>query len=316
MTRGRRIAIFIIILVVVGIIVVVGLRFMSALQEKQTSTAGKEAAAIPVEVLTPTHGSIENFIVRNGDLLSNSSVQVFSKVAGKVISIPVNLGSKVGAGSTVAVIDRDEPGFEFVRFQVESPISGEVSAIMVNNGAYITTNTPLVTVIKPKSIKIVTNLTESDLNFVKLGQAVRIMPRGSTDESAMIAATVSHISPSANPMNRSWQVELIATAQLPANLRVGDYVCVFITTEKHDNALLLPRDCFDKKGERWFIFTLENGVAKQKFVTLGLTDEKRFEVLDGVKDGDKVIVLQGMEIQDGDKVMETESKATTPAPTK
>ncbi len=55
-------------------------------------------------------------------------------------------------------------------------------------------------------------------------------------------------------------------------------------------------------------------MAKQKFVTLGLTDEKRFEVLDGVKDGDKVIVLQGMEIQDGDKVVETESKATTQTP--
>jgi hypothetical protein len=116
-------------------------------------------------------------------------------------------------------------------------------------------------------------------------------------------------------MNRSWQVELTATAQLPPNLRVGDYVCVFITTEKHDNALLLPRDCFDKKGERWFLFTIENGVARQKFVTLGLTDEKHFEVLEGVKDGDKVIVLQGMDIQDGDKVVETESKATTQTPT-
>jgi len=312
-TRGRRIAIFIIILVVIGIIVVVGLRFMSALQEKKASTAGKEAAAIPVEVTTPTHGSIENFIVRNGDLLSKSTVQVFSKVAGKVTSIPVSLGSKVGAGSTVAVIDRDEPGFEFVRFRVESPISGEVAAIMVNPGAYISPSTPLVTVIKPKDIKIVTNLTESDLNFVKLGQTVRVMSRGATEESAGIAATVSHISPSANPMNRSWQVELTAS-QLPPNLRVGDYVSVFITTQKHENALLLPRDCFDKKGERWYLFTLENGVAKQKFVTLGLTDEKRFEVLEGVKDGDRVIVLQGMEIQDGDKVVETESKVTKQTP--
>jgi len=312
-TSGRRIAIFITILVVIAILVVVGIRFFSALQEKKTSTATKEAAAIPVEVITPTHGSIENFIVRNGDLVSKSTVQVFSKVAGKIISIPVNLGSKVGAGSTIAVVDRDEPGFEFVRYRVESPISGEVSAIMVNTGAYISPSTPLATVIKPKDIKIVTNLTESDLNFVKLGQTVRIMPRGSTDESAGIAATVSHISPSANPMNRSWQVEL-TSSQLPPNLRVGDYVCVFITTEKHENALLLPRDCFDKKGERWFLFTIENGVAKQKFITLGLTDEKRFEVLEGVKDGDKVIVLQGMEIQDGDKVMEiTDRKETEPS---
>ncbi len=249
MTRGRRIAIFIVILVVIGIIVVVGLRFFSALEEKKASTATKEAAAIPVEVITPTHGSIENFIVRNGDLLSKSTVQIFSKVAGKVTSIPVSLGSKVGAGSTVAVIDRDEPGFEFVRFRVESPISGEIAAIMVNPGAYISPNTPLVTVIKPKDIKIVTNLTENDLNYVKLGQIVRVMSRGATEESAGIVATVSHISPSANPMNRSWQVELTAS-QLPPNLRVGDYVCVFITTEKHDNALLLPRDCFDRKGER------------------------------------------------------------------
>jgi multidrug efflux pump subunit AcrA (membrane-fusion protein) len=315
-TRGRRIAIFVVILVVIAIIVVVGIRFMSAYQEKKASTASKEAAAIPVEVVTPTRGSIENFIVRNGDLLSKSSVQVFSKVPGKVISIPVELGSKVGAGSTIAVVDRDEPGFEFVRYRVESPISGEVAAIMVNTGAYINPNTPLVTVIKPKAIKIVTNLTENDLNYVKLGQSVRIMPRGSTDETSAITATVSHISPSANPMNRSWQVELTANS-LPPNLRVGDYVSVFITTQKHDNALLLPRDCFDKKGERWYLLTYDNGVAKQKFVTLGLTDEKRFEVLEGVNENDKIIVLQGMDIQDGDKVIEVkaEGKPQTPAPT-
>jgi hypothetical protein len=97
---------------------------------------------------------------------------------------------------------------------------------------------------------------------------------------------------------------------------VGDYVCVFITTQKHENALLLPRDCFDRKGERWYLFTYENGVARQKFVTLGLTDEKRFEVLEGVSEGDRVILLQGMEIQDGDKVVEakSETKAQTPQP--
>jgi multidrug efflux pump subunit AcrA (membrane-fusion protein) len=312
-TRGRRIAIFVVILVVVAIVVVVGIRFMSAYQEKKESTASKEAAAVPVEVVTPTRGSIENFIVRNGDLVSKSIVQVYSKVPGKVISIPVELGSKVGAGSTVAVVDRDEPGFEFVRYRVESPISGQVSAIMVNTGAYINPNTPLVTVIKPKAIKIVTNLTENDLNYVKLGQTVKVMPRGSTDESAGITATVSHISPSANPMNRSWQVELTANS-LPPNLRVGDYISVYITTQKHDNALLLPRDCFDKKGERWYLFTYDNGVARQHFVTLGLTDEKRFEVLDGIKDGDKVILLQGMDIQDGDKVSEVKAENKTQAP--
>jgi len=306
-SRGRRIALFLTILVVLIGCVFIFFRVFNAIGEKQKNAADFETAATPVEVVKPQRGDIEDSIVRNGDVISNASVQVFSKVPGKIVAIPVSLGSRIGVGSTVAVIDRDEPGFEFTRFYVESPISGEVAALMVSKGQYVMPGVPIATLIKPGDIKVVANLIEKDLAFVKIGHSVKVDFRDPVEGMKSYEATITHIAPAANPANRSWQVEL-KLKEKPVNMFAGSYVTVNITTERHTNVLLLPRNCLVERGGETFVYAFEGGLAKKKAVKLGLSDEEKFELVEGLSEADQVIVVQGMDIRDGDRVRLLEAK--------
>lgn len=307
MSRGRRIALFVVILIVVLGVVFLVMQTMRGIEAKKSQASQKETAAIPVEVVSPTYGDIEKSIVRNGDVLSRTTIQVFPKAPGKIVSLPVSLGSKVGSGSTIAVIDRDEPGFEFTRLRVESPIYGEVAQVMVSVGQYVAPGTPLVSIIKPGDIKVVASFTEGDLAYIKQGQVVQVDIADSVTGTKSYSATINHIAPSANPANRSWPVEL-TMKEKPENLRAGAYVTVSVATEKHSNAMLLPRSAIGEKGGKLYSLVMQGDKAVKRLIKLGLTNETMVEIVEGLEPTDKVILIQGIDVGDGDKVQLVEAQ--------
>lgn len=71
------------------------------------------------------------------------------------------------------------------------------------------------------------------------------------------------------------------------------------------NVLKVPSEAIltDKKGQS-FVYIVENGVAKQRKVEVGLSSDLETEIKSGVAVGEKVILNPNSSIQNGTKVKE------------
>jgi len=51
-----------------------------------------------------------------------------------------------------------------------------------------------------------------------------------------------------------------------------------------------------------YVYVIEEGVARQKEVVLGIIQDERVEILDGLSEKEEIVVLGNQELEDGLKV--------------
>jgi len=88
-------------------------------------------------------------------------------------------------------------------------------------------------------------------------------------------------------------------------LKPGMYSRVRLTTAERPNALVVPRNAVvDTEGTRGiFLFDAESQTARFRTIEVGLQDETKVEVLNGVREGEPVITTGATALSDGDPVL-------------
>ena len=88
----------------------------------------------------------------------------------------------------------------------------------------------------------------------------------------------------------------------PAGVRPGAFVSIGIVRERHEKALLLPRESVIRELRAAHVFITDEDTAIKKAVTLGIEEEEMVEVLTGVAEGDAVVVAGQGGLDDGQKI--------------
>ena len=103
--------------------------------------------------------------------------------------------------------------------------------------------------------------------------------------------TVSRVVPQVQ--DHSFSVELLFQGEVPPGVRVGKSLRLKLELGQPEKALVLPRgNFFQHTGGQW-IYRLEaqDGYrALRTPLTLGRQNPQQYEVLDGLQEGDRVIV--------------------------
>ncbi len=73
-------------------------------------------------------------------------------------------------------------------------------------------------------------------------------------------------------------------------MRSGMSVMAQILTYENQNALLVPRAAVQREDEQMFCLVAQGGARERRRVTLGWADLRHYEVLEGLKAGDQVVV--------------------------
>jgi HlyD family secretion protein len=66
--------------------------------------------------------------------------------------------------------------------------------------------------------------------------------------------------------------------------------------------LKVPAGALFRQGDGWAVFTVENGRARARAVTVGHRNPDEAEVLSGLEQGDTVIVHPGDRVEEGVRV--------------
>ena len=252
--------------------------------------------SIPVMVNKVELRTIKNTLDYVDDIKAQDEAVIYPKVGGKVIEKVKEEGDKVNKGDVVAYIDRDEVGFKFEKAPVESPLTGIIGRTYVDKGTSVTPQSPIALVVDMDKVKIKLDITEEYLPRIVLGQRAQVSLQAYPEER--FSGVVSKISPVLDLETRTAPIEVIIPNS-DHRLKSGMFAQVQLVLEEHKDALVIAKEAIMGRGDGVYVYTVEANTARQKNIKLGIHHGSLYEVKEGLKAGDLVVVMGQQKLYDG-----------------
>ena len=255
---------------------------------------------VPVRVTEIKRGDLKQTLFYVGDIKAEDEAIVYPKVTGKIIEKLAREGDAVKRGDVLAYIDRDKVGFQFEKSPVESPIDGFVGRVYIDVGMSVSPQTPVGSVVNMDVVKVKVDVVEKDLPKVKVGQAAEIKVDAYPGE--IFEGIVDRVSPVVDLASRTALVE-IKIPNSDYKLKPGIFARVKILIKKKENALIISRDAMIRQGSSIYVFIVkdDNKVHQRKIET-GLHENNKFEVIEGLSEGELMVTMGNTLLKEGDVV--------------
>ncbi|NIM02833.1 efflux RND transporter periplasmic adaptor subunit [bacterium] len=298
--KGKSVVLIVVLLVVS----LVGYRIIRYNIAKRNIKDFTEEKVTFVKTVPAGRGDIEEIIYLNGDIRGLREVDVYTRVSGKLIKKIKEEGESVRKGEVVALIDRDEPALGFTKAEVKAPIKGTVIRYYVDIGDSVIPQEPMpqepvVNIAYMDRVKIVVNVGEKDIAKLRKGEKVRVSVDAYPGENFL--GQVVKVAPAVDPRSRKLKVEL-EIENKDHRLKPGMFADVEIIYNEHSNVLVVPRIAILEKEGKEILFTVEGSRARLKEVKIGIGDEEKIEIFEGLTEGESVVIEGNYGLTDGAKV--------------
>lgn len=168
---------------------------------------------------------------------------------------------------------------------VRSPISGRISEIDTQLGAFVSAGAELFNVSNPNRIQIEAAVPAPEAQRIQPGDsAVVELPSG-----GIVDAVVRSVTPSLDPQSRAASVVLQMNGA-PGGLRQGQAVRARITPRgSQTRGIILPEEAVQQVEGRDVVFVQAKGGFQAVPVSVGSRSGGRVEILEGVQAGQVVV---------------------------
>jgi RND family efflux transporter MFP subunit len=160
------------------------------------------------------------------------------------------------------------------------------------------TNDPIIRVVDPTKVQVSLQLPVVQLARVVAGQTAIVRAiAGVADEEAVVASKVQSVDPTA-PTG-----EVRLNFVNPATLTVDTPVSVEILLERRPDALIVPVQAIARDDFGSFVMVAdESGLARRRDVQVGLVAGQLAQIVNGVNDGERVILTSPADLVDGEPI--------------
>ncbi len=169
--------------------------------------------------------------------------------------------------------------------KVRSGTNGIVQEVTVKEGQQVSPGANIARVADPASLKAELRITETQIKDVRIGQEVDIDTR-----NGILKARVSRMDPAAR--EGTFTIDAVFIDPLPAIARPDMSVDGTVILENLTDVLNVGRPAFGQGQTTigMFVLTPDGTEAERRQVTLGRYSVSKVEVVNGLKEGDRVIV--------------------------
>ena len=184
---------------------------------------------------------------------------------------------------------------------LRSPIDGVVTARNYDAGDLYGMSAPIYTVEQIVPVKLLVGISESDYTKVKKGDAIEIT--ADAIPGKVFYGKVEKIYPTIDPATRTFTVEVVVDNKYKT-LRPGMFARVAVNFGSNNN-VVIPDVAVVKQqgsGERFVYVLNEDGTVTYQKVVLGRRMGTEYEVLEGLKDGARIVTGGQIRLKDGVKV--------------
>jgi multidrug efflux pump subunit AcrA (membrane-fusion protein) len=183
--------------------------------------------------------------------------------------------------------------------EVRSPLDGLVLARFVEPGEVAQVNTTLLKIGTADNLVLECAIDEADVGRVAVGKKVAISLYAFSDK--VFDGEVYDILPDADRIKKSFLAK-VKIKNPPPGLRSGMTAEVNVVIQERPNSLLLPAEAVDAAGR---VLVVSGGRVQSRVPKLGVRDMLRVEIIDGLAEGDEVVVTGGDGLADGTRVSAT-----------
>lgn len=177
------------------------------------------------------------------------------------------------------------------KFPVFANVSGVVSSIMVEEGDYVKTGSPLVKVANLNSVWAIFDAYENQLSLLKKGQSITVATNAYPNET--FNATISFVDPLLNNATRTVEVRADLDNK-KGLLKPGMFVHgdISVAGTKDVGMLMVPESAVLWTGKRSVVYVKPNpneSVFELREVELGNLMDGSYQVHSGLNSGEEVV---------------------------
>ena len=210
---------------------------------------------------------------------------VAARFPGPIRRLAVNIGDRVRAGQTLAIV---ESNLSLTEYAVPAPITGVVMARHAVVGASAAEGAPLFEIADLANIAVDLHLFGPDVQRIQPGSAVRITRLG---DAVTADATIDRVLPGAATASQS-TVARAHFANADGLWRPGAAVSARIVVQQKPAALVVPNAALQTFREWDVVFVRIGDTYEIRPVTLGARDANNVEVTEGLAAGADIVVAQ------------------------
>ncbi|MEX2093547.1 MAG: efflux RND transporter periplasmic adaptor subunit [Pirellulales bacterium] len=167
---------------------------------------------------------------------------------------------------------------------IRSPLTGVVIDKLVERGDTATPGQVLLTLYEPNRMQLVATVRESLAERLKVGDEI---PARLDALGHDCLATVSEIVPEAESASRSFTVKV--TGPCPPGVYSGMFGRILVPLSD-EHVLVVPRAAISRVGQLSLVDVVEGDEVRRRSVQLGRELPEGYEVLAGLREGEKVVL--------------------------
>jgi RND family efflux transporter MFP subunit len=175
---------------------------------------------------------------------------------------------------------------------IVAPIKGTVASVNTVQGETVVTglNAPtFIRIIDLDHLEVLAYVDENDIGKVRVDQEAIFTV--AAHQATEFNGKVTSIYPSATIQdNVVYYITSISVDNREGKLMPDMTANVLIFSDRRKGVVAVPHKAVKREGPRKFVLVLDKGLPEKRFVDVGLKDRSYTEILDGLKEGDLVVL--------------------------
>jgi membrane fusion protein (multidrug efflux system) len=194
---------------------------------------------------------------------------------------------------------RDNAELMLSRCTVTAPMDGVIRRLDAKEGLFLNVGDPIGRLLQIDTVKAVVGIPESDVDAVRKIETVPLTIQALNNRKVTGRKHVLAASP--NNAARLYNLEL-AVDNPDSALLPGMFVRADIVKQVAEASITVPLYAVISRNNEQFVFLEEDGLARRRPVRLGILEDWRAQVLEGLTAGGRLIVEGHRNVEDGQKV--------------
>lgn len=248
--------------------------------EGRTEITAEAATAAGIKTESAGPATIRQVVELNGTISLNPDkvVRVGARFPGVVRAVQKNIGDRVRAGETLAVVESSQ---SLVNYPIQAPIDGLVLARSTNVGYMATTDGTLFEIADLSNVWVLLHAFGRDADRVKPGQPVTVE---SLDGTAHGEGTVDFVHPDAEASSQAVTVRVVLD-NADGRWRPGAFVRGSVTVVEKQVPLAVKSSGLQRFRDFTVVFAQFGELYEVRMLELGASDDTHTEVRNGIDPG-------------------------------
>ncbi len=193
--------------------------------------------------------------------------------------------NKSGMTNALNSINRAKLNLSYT--EITAPFSGVIGDFNLVPKKRINAGEKIFKLLDISRLKVEIGILENEITSIKVGNKAEVKLNAQPGKTYY--GRVTHINPLIDPETKTCRV----TVEIPnsdLDIKPGMYASINIESEILKNRVLIPKEALLVRDKRNLVFIAEQNLAKWHYVQIGEQNDKFIEILDGVLEGDSVII--------------------------